>query len=431
MINQKLFSNVTISYSQYKSQTGLRFGLTEDSNNITNYSAITYKYYNFIKDVNAKVDYDYQYDRKNTLKYGASYSLKSIMPGATKIDFIDRGVTNTDTFFGDSEPLVSQEYAGYIDDEIALSSNSKLSIGSRFALYSCLDNAYVFVEPRVSYNTKINNRFAVKASYTMMHQPLHLLADNINANLGAVSYDRWIPAFGSIKPSQAQQISLGITQPFKNNVELSIDAYYKWYNNLLEVKEGEDITGGLLTSNEFQNSVLFGKGWNYGIETFLHKRRGDFTGWIGYTLSWATRNTPGINRDENYYYQFDRRHYLNMVGQFRINDEYTGSINIVYSTGNLQSVPIGKYMDINGNIVYDYTEKNNYRLPSTIRFDIGLTKIRDESWGTESGYRFSIYNALARINPAYVYIDNSGPKPQAYLRGFLGFIPGITYYIKF
>jgi hypothetical protein len=119
------------------------------------------------------------------------------------------------------------------------------------------------------------------------------------------------------------------------------------------------------------------------------------------------------------------------VAQTRIDDEYSASVNVVFSTGNVQSVPIGKYLDINGNVVYDYTEKNNYRLANTFRIDFGLNKIRYSSWAAESGYRFSVYNVLARNNPAYIYIDNSGKTPKAYQRGFLPFIPGITYYIKF
>jgi hypothetical protein len=177
--------------------------------------------------------------------------------------------------------------------------------------------------------------------------------------------------------------------------------------------------------------VINGKGWNYGIETFLHKRKGDFTGWMSYTLSWAKRNTPGINRDETYYFQFDRRHYFNLVMQTKLDDVYSASVNVVYSTGNFQSVPIGKYRDINGNIVYDYTEKNNYRLDHTFRIDVGVNKIKFKDWAAESGYRFSIYNILARNNPAYIYIDNSQSPPKAYQRSFLMFIPGVTYYIKF
>jgi hypothetical protein len=431
IINDRLFSNLTLSYSQYKSQIGLNFSSSIDSASNIDFSSIDFNYFNFIKDLNAKLDYDYILDKKNTLRFGAAMSFKRFMPGATATKYINNNVVTNDTFFGITKAIPTTEFAVYAEDEYQLNNNTKVTFGSRLVSYFHKDQSFVFFEPRVSFNSKVNNRYAIKGSYTVMNQSLHLLADNINSNLLALNFDRWVPATDLARPSRAQQLTLGLSQPFKNSIELSVEGYFKWYTNYLEIKEGADINGGILTSNEWESKVLSGRGWNYGVETFLHKRKGDFTGWISYAMAWAQRNTPGINRDENYYFQFDRRHYLSIVGQSKINDTYTASVNVVFSTGNVQSVPIGKYLDINGNIVYDYTEKNNYRLGNTFRIDFGLTKIRDQSWAAESGYRFSIYNVLARNNPAYVYVDNSGAKPQAYQRGFLSFIPGITYYTKF
>jgi hypothetical protein len=431
VISDRLFSNVTLSYSQYKSTIGLSYGSSFDSANSINSSTIDYKYINFIRDFNAKIDYDYMANKNNTVRYGAAFSLKGFMPGTTATKFSRNGVVSNDTFFGVSSAIVTKELALYLEDEIRLSNNTKLSVGGRLVSYFYKNKTYILPEPRISFNTKVNNEYAFKGSYTLMNQTMHLLADNINSNIFALNFDRWVPATDLSRPQRAQQFTLGVSKPFKNNLELSVEGYYKWFTHLLEIKEGADINGGILTSNEWESKVLYGKGWSYGLEAFLHKRRGDFTGWVSYSLAWAKRNTPGVNRDENYYFQFDRRHYINIVAQQKIDDQYSLSFNVVFSTGNVQSVPIGKYLDINGNVVYDYTEKNNYRLANTFRIDIGINKIRYQSWTAESGYRFSVYNVLARNNPAYVYIDNSNSKPQAYQRGFLGFIPGVTYFVKF
>src|SRR5690606_26190665 len=255
---------------------------------------------------------------------------------------------------------------------------------------------FTFVEPRISFNAKIDNTYALKASYTVMNQNLHLLADNINSNLFSLNFDRWVPATEFSRPERAHQFTLGFTQPLKEDFECTIAGYYKFMNRVLEVKEGVDINGGLLSETDWESKVLEGKAWNYGLETFLHKRRGQFTGWISYSLSWAIRNTPGVNRGNNYFYQFDRRHYFNLVAQTAISDEISAAINVVFSTGNVQSVPIGKYLDANGNVIYDYTEKNNYRLNNTFRIDIGITKTKYKEYDVESGYKFSLYNALAR-----------------------------------
>jgi hypothetical protein len=431
VINNRLFSNLTLSYSQYKSSIGLSFLSAFDSALTSSTSSVKIQYINFIRDFNSRIDYDYILNKSNTLKFGAALSMKGFMPGSTTTKYNNNGVISNDTVFGPSKAIQTQELAVYAEDEIKVSNNTKVSIGGRLVSYFYKTKSYLMPEPRISFNTRVNNEYALKGSYTLMNQSLHLLADNINSNILALSFDRWVPATDLARPQRAQQVTLGMSKPYQDNLELSIEGYYKWFSNLLEVKEGADINGSLFTSSEWESKVLSGKGTNYGLEAFLHKRRGQTTGWISYTLSWAKRNTPGVNRDETYYFQFDRRHYINIVAQTRLGERHTFSVNVVFSTGNVQSVPIGKYLDINGNVVYDYTAKNNYRLPNTFRIDMGINRIRRGYSGAETGYRFSIYNVLARNNPAYVYIDNSVNPPQAYQRGFLGFIPGITYYTKF
>jgi hypothetical protein len=105
---------------------------------------------------------------------------------------------------------------------------------------------------------------------------------------------------------------------------------------------------------------------------------------------------------------------------------------MVFSTGNVQSIPTGKYIGNNGRIIYEYTERNNFRLPYTLRFDIGLDKVKSDDIFNESGFRFSIYNVMARNNPVFIYIDNQDvTQPVAKQRSYLMFIPGLTYYIKF
>ncbi|MES2617543.1 MAG: TonB-dependent receptor [Bacteroidota bacterium] len=427
VINNQFFSTYTASYSHYRNNFIFNIHSAIDTGTGLNKSEYNYHYYNVIRDFTGKADYSYLMNKTNTLHFGASVSIKGFVPGSIDLEYKSNNRTVNDTNIGGSRVLVGNEYVGYIEDELRLNNNTKLLFGSRFVYYNYQKNNFLFVEPRISLNARINNEYAIKASYTVMNQALHSLENNTSSYIT----DRWVPATGNIGPQRAHQITLGISKPYENNIELAIEGYYKYMSKVLDVKEGAVF--GLIDKN-WEDKVLMGKGWCYGIETFIHKRKGDLSGWMSYTLSWATRNTPGINRDQNYYFQFDRRHYVNIVAQQKIDDRHHLSVNMVFSTGNVQSVPIGKYRDINGDIVYDYTAKNNYRLANTFRIDIGFKRIRDNTWGTESGYNFSIYNLLFRNNPAYVYIVNSSasnPDPQAFQRSFLGFIPGISYYTKF
>jgi hypothetical protein len=433
VINEKLFSNISINYSEYKSFFGFGFGQEIDSLGSIDKAKIDFSYRNHIKDYNVKADFDYTLAPKHTLRFGISNSIRTFLPGSTSIKYVRNNIVEYDTVFGLSNNIITNEAAIYIEDETRLSNNTKLAIGTRLVAYTYKDKTFIMPEPRISFNSKINNDYSFKASYTMMHQSVHQLSSVLNSFFT----DRWVPASGNIVPQRAQQISLGITKPYDNNLELSVEGYYKWMNNIVELKEGARGTGGLLGSSDWENNLLTGTGTCYGMEAMLHKRKGDLNGWIGYTLSWATRNTPGVNNNQTYYFDFDRRHYVNVVLQQKIDERNSISVNMVFSTGNVQSVPTGKHLDINGNVVYDYPEKNNFRLPNTFRIDVGFTRKRDSWWAEESGYRLSIYNILARNNPAYVYIDNSNPnnlpsvQPRVKQVGLLGFIPGITYYTKF
>ncbi|MDI1234820.1 MAG: carboxypeptidase-like regulatory domain-containing protein [bacterium] len=434
VINQTLFATFSGSFSQYRNNYIIYESSVLDTSTGVAKSDYSINYYNFVRDFTTKADFDYNANKTNMIHFGASVSIKGFVPGTYHLKYTVNNVQQLDTNLGAKRVLVGNEYAAYVEDEIRLNNRMKLSVGARFVNYNYQKNNFIFIEPRVSFNAKIKNEYAVKASYTVMNQNIHSLENNFSSYIT----DRWVPATGAIQPQRSQQISLGISKPYKHNIELSIEAYYKALNRVLELKEGASFDGDP-TARSWEDKVVMGKGWCYGVETFLHKKRGDFNGWISYTLSWAKRNAPNVNRGLDYYYQFDRRHYVNIVAQQKIDDRNSISVNMVFSTGNVQSLPIGKYRDINGNIVYDYTGKNNYRLNNTFRFDVGLKRVRNRTWGTESGYNISIYNVFARNNPAYVYVNNAptptntnpNPPPTAYQVSFLGFIPGITYYTKF
>ncbi len=431
VINQNLFSSFSGSYSQYKYNYLYNiYSAIDTGQSGFDKSEYRYKFYNVVRDFTARADFDYIANKRNTLHFGSVISIKGFVPGTINRKFISNRKTVNDT----NVVLVGNEYALYLEDEARITNNFKVSFGSRLVLYNYQDNDFVFLEPRVSFNARVNHQYSLKGSYTVMNQSIHSIANNMTSF--TPSTDRWIPATGKTPPQRAQQFTLGISKPYNNNLELTIEGYYKYMSKVLEVKEGASF--GLIDKN-LEDKIIIGKGWSYGMEAFLHKKKGDLNGWISYSLSWAKRNTPGVNRGEDYYFQFDRRHYVNVVAQQKIDDQHSLSVNMVFSTGNVQSVPVGKYRDINGNIVYDYTFKNNYRLANTFRIDIGIKRIRDHSWGQESGYNISVYNVLARNNPAYVYIldapaattTNPKPQPTAYQVSFLKFLPGITYYTKF
>src|SRR5207237_573089 len=114
-----------------------------------------------------------------------------------------------------------------------------------------------------------------------------------------------------------------------------------------------------------------GDGEAYGVELFLNKRIGDFTGWIGYTLSWTSRTFPELNRGRSFYPRYDRRHDVSVVLTYRLGKTWEFGATWVYGTGQAYTVPSGGYRFDDPTSTYgfggydqlDYTERNGYRLP--------------------------------------------------------------------
>jgi hypothetical protein len=187
--------------------------------------------------------------------------------------------------------------------------------------------------------------------------------------------------------------------------ETSVEVYYKKMHNQVEYKEGAQPEDNV--NDNADNNFTFGTGESYGIELFLNKRRGKFTGWTGYTLSWTKRKFPEINRGEEFYAKFDRRHDISTVLTYEMNKKWTFAAIFVYGTGNSVTLPINWYL-LNGNIVYDYGPRNWYRMKPYHRLDLSATLQGKKTKRFESSWNFSIYNVYSRLNPYFIYFDTEG-----------------------
>ena len=135
----------------------------------------------------------------------------------------------------------------------------------------------------------------------------------------ALPTDLWYPITAQIKPQTADQVALGYNHLFEEkSVAVTLEAYYKHMNNLIEYREGAN----LILNNNFENELLQGKGDAYGTELLIRKDKGKFTGWISYTLSWATRQYDELNQGKRFFAKYDRRHTASIVGNYKISDKW-------------------------------------------------------------------------------------------------------------
>ncbi len=132
---------------------------------------------------------------------------------------------------------------------------------------------------------------------------------------------------------------------------------------------------------------------------------------------------------EYYQYRFLREHYVNLVSVYKFSKNMSLFFTGVYGSGNPFTLPT--QLTPEGDVIYE--EKNNWKLPSYVRIDLGIeTKFDFEK--SKHSVRVGVYNLLNRHNPFYIRFkgkrDNllSSDFKEVYVFPLL---PSISYSIKF
>ena len=167
------------------------------------------------------------------------------------------------------------------------------------------------------------------------------------------------------------------------------------------------------------------------MELSAHKNNGRFTGWISYTLSWSENKIDGINNNRWYTANNDRRHDVNLVGMYQLNDFWNVSASFIFNSGQALTAPSAKYQ-IDGSTVYYYAERNGYRAPATHHLDLSATYSKKLKH-CERQWAFGVYNIYNRENPYVITFsedDNSASGTKATQTALFGAIPFVSFSLK-
>ncbi len=438
VFNRKLFSNTTLVYNDYK----FSFGAVQKDFRI--------KLSSGIRDLNAKVDFDYFASSKHRIKFGTQYTFHTFFPN---IVTAEQGST---TFTPNNANMkYANEYAAYIQDDWDLTDKLKLNYGLRFSNFqqvgrylnftrdangNKLDSTYFAsgktvkqyggLEPRATLRYTLSEESSLKFAVSRNLQYIHLVS-NAGSTLPT---DLWVPSTLNVKPQISWQYAAGYFRNFSNSMfETSVEVYYKDMQNQIEYKEG--YTPSL---SDPETDFTFGRGWSYGAEFFVNKVKGRFTGWVGYTLSWTWRKFPSLNNGEKYPSKFDRRHDMSVVGSYELTKKWKLSSVFIYGTGNAVTVPERFYF-INNVLTQENSRINSYRLAPYHRLDFSATyspqpKKKRKYVGS---WVFSIYNVYSRLNPYFIYFDQTGSpttgnvKVEATQVSLFPIIPSVTWNVSF
>ncbi|MFN0274293.1 MAG: TonB-dependent receptor [Chitinophagales bacterium] len=403
IINKKTFSNLTATFTSYEFDISSDFFETiKDINGNEIETSYGFRYFSGIRDWTLKEDIDFVPNPRHYIKYGGGVTYHTFMPGATEYKQDGSEIETPDINLS-SDNIFATEFDLYGEDDWEITSLIKLNYGLHASGFLVDSSFYKSLQPRLSARYLVNDDLSFKASYSSMAQYIHLLT---NSGIGLPT-DLWVPATDQVRPQNAIQYALGIAYTLKENYEVSLEGYYKKMNNIIDYKDGASYLYDGVT--DWEEKVESGEGWSYGIEVFLQKKVGKFSGWLGYTLAWTNRQFPTINLGEKYPFKYDNRHEIDLAAVYKINERINLSAVWVYSSGQALSIPVAKYLGSYGQPVYYYEGRNGYRMPAYHRMDVNVSFHKVKKLWTRT-WNFGAYNVYNHYNAFYIYesIDEAG-----------------------
>ncbi|MGB3006366.1 MAG: TonB-dependent receptor [Chitinophagaceae bacterium] len=438
VFNRRLFSNTTLLYNDYK----FRFSAQQDNFEIGLSSGI--------RDGSIKTDFDYYPFPNHKLKFGGLFTYHKFIPNVVT------GRQDSIVFKPNNEgKKFAAESAIYLQDDWEIGEHWKINYGLRYSRFTQIGPYKLFtrdadgnkldsvnyngfesvktfggIEPRVTIRYSINDKTSLKAAITRNLQYIHLVSNSGTT----LPTDLWVPSTYIVKPQISWLYATGIFKNFADNqFETSLELYYKDMRNQVEYKEG--YTPSLADPEE---EFVFGRGWSYGAEMLINKLKGRFTGWVGYTLSWTWRKFSSLNDGEKYPVKYDRRHDLSVVTNYEAGKKWKLGAVFVYGTGNSITLPERFYF-VNGILTQEYSKINQYRMQAYHRLDLSATytPVPRKKRKINSQWVFSIYNAYSRLNPYFIYFDQTGTllngdlKVEARQVSLFPVLPAVTWNFKF
>lgn len=393
----------------------------------TSFSEISLSIGSRIWDQGLVNNWNYLINEKHTLKFGISGIYHRFTVG-------EYGISAEFTDLSGGQNIEAGELGAYLSHTWKVNNWFEVLSGIRNSTFNNQSKTFNNLEPRLALKTSINANATIKASYARMYQYLHL----VSSSAASLPTDVWYPSEEGISPQRSDQISIGWHQAFaENKFFTSFEGYYKWIDNAIDFRDGAQLFANPNLNNEF----VFGKGWAYGLEAYVEKKKGKTTGWIGYTLSWSWRQFDKINNGIAFHPRYDRRHDISIVIIQKLTERLSLSGTWVYSTGNYATIAGGRFafqdaLPSSISVTPDYVRRNDFQMPPTHRMDLGLVwKLKSRKW--QSDITFSVYNAYSRRNPFFVFYEETTNdagqtisfKPT--LVALFPILPAITYNFKF
>ncbi len=424
IFNSKIFLNLSVAYTQY--QSNLTY-TNEQVGTSRNPQFTSRERTNGIRDFIINSDWEYNLTNRHKVNFGSSFIRHNFNTGKEKSE--NKNINNTSNGIaeiGNINGTKTYELALFAEDNFRINKYHFLQWGLRLNNYITKGNYVPLVSPRINYRLILNKKLAFKSAYNRTYQVTNLMT---NRGTGGLATNFWSPSIDEIKPQSAHQFSLGFANKINENLQLNIDGYYKIMQNVIEVTNPNFFD----VSEDWKNFVKQGSGNAYGMEMMIQKNQGWVTGWFGYTLSYTNREYETLNSGNSFPFSFDQRHMFKVYTNWKLDDYLTLLGALTAGSSPRFTMPTNKYYDLNGNLVLDYGEVNNFQPNPYIRFDVGWIRTT-YGVGVSQEMKITFYNVLATKNPMSVFAEQDDVQQQAFKAMKYNnprFVPGITYKMIF
>ena len=281
--------------------------------------------------------------------------------------------------------------AAFAEVEWTPTTRAKVLLGGRLDYFSLTD--HWDVSPRLNFRYDLHQgrqRTTFKAGVGLFSEPPQIT--------------QALVPFGTpdLKSNRSVHSSVGLEQEVTKHVEVSVEAFHKYLDNLVVASQNAD------GSNGFSN---LGKGYVYGTETMVRWKPGArFFGWIAYTLSRSVRqNAPD---QPQRVFDFDQTHNLTVLGSYDLGRGWRAGGKFRFVTGNpytpceggILNAAAGSYECVQGVV-------NSRRIPSFHQLDLRVDKTwRFTNWQLST--YLDVQNVYNRANVEGVGYNYRYTAPQ-------------------
>ena len=338
----------------------------------------------------------------------------------------DIGITgNLANYQTDTQHQQSMEASVYLQYCQPLGEKLLMEMGARVSGYHCQKSFYR-VMPHLKFNYDLSPSAKLNLNLGIRNQYLF----QTGFSSAGLPTEFWFAADQNHRPQYACHAALqGEFWFAEKEYRLSVETYYKWLMN--QIENNSNMFDILFSSYSFDGSLLHGKGYNYGLNLLLEKRRGKLTGWLSGSLGRAMRKFDGEQYQGWYPAGHERIYELNAVATYRINRRVSLGSTYVLASGTPYTKVNYDYL-MSGNLVTEYGPHNGDRVKPYMRLDLSVSYGFATKGKVRSGINFSLYNVTMHGNDLFyrIKVYDNHVRYNAF-KFLMPIMPSINYYCKF